>query len=1350
MIRKCCTGLIALLLSLPASATDLQQLVPDTLKPWSSWVLRDQPDLECPHLYNANEHFCAYPSTLHLTVQGTGGRFEQAWTVYRTSWIQLPGNNEHWPLEVRSNNKSLPVVNRNGQPAIELAAGQHSIQGRFSWQQAPKALQLPSGTGLVYVSLNGKAIEQPDIRDDRLWLTGSQAGAHETDRLSLSVFRRLSDSQPLRMTTLIQMDVAGKQREVQLNGALLQDFEVAGLHSRLPARIDQQGRLRLQLRPGHWQVSVDSLLNQPTTAIKLAGFAAPWPTQEIWALQHQPQLRQIQVQDRTSIDPQQTQLPADWKQLPAYALGAGETLQWTVIKRGNPEPEPDQLTLNKTLWLDFSGEAFTVQDQISGSLSRHWRLNVSPEVALGQVTIDGQPQTITRLEGSDSEGVELRQGTLDLSADSRVAYRDGQLSASGWQTPFDRVNASLNLPMGYQLFSLSGAHAPTAWLQRWTLLDLFLVLITAIACYRLWGIGWGLLALATLTLIWHEFEAPQLIWLNLIITIALIKVLSPGRLLTALNIYRKLVMLVLLLTSLVFVIVQARTAVYPQLERTTYAPPLAPMPSKAKREAEQAQPATAMVEEASRYSKSYADLASSAAPEKQTLMFDPDAMIQTGPGLPTWSWHRYPISWDGPVQQNQDIEMTLISPGLHRLLNLLRILLMVALLWRLFDIPSGGGRSWSAYLPGRATAGGLLGALLVPLLMLAPVSEAQADFPSKALLTDLQKHLSQPAECLPECAGIESLHVQLSPQQLTLTVTAHSADEVALPLPVPARGWVPSKVLVDQRAAHTLFRRPDQSLWLALQPGVHRLSISGSVAQLAELKIDFQLKPKNITYQLSGWSADISGEQLKQARSLGFQRLTTSETTAAAPLAASNDIPVFARVTRELELGLDWTVNTRVTLSDGNALPAILHIPLLPGESVITEGITVENNQAIVTLNQAGRSQQWRSTLPTTEQLTLTAAEGPFSEIWQLDASPIWHIDTRGIPVIYHQRQGDRWQPEWHPWPGEQVTLQVTRPAGVQGNTRTIDQSQLVLTPGESLTRAQLKFNLRSSLGGQHTLHIPADSELMSLSIDGTAIPARMSDGAITLPINPGSQNIELEWREPRGIHSGLFSSSSVNLGTESVNSKLSIKPGQQRWVLFAGGPKLGPAVLFWGVFLVILLVAVGLSRIKNMPLNLWHWLLLGIGLSASAPAAGLLIVGWLLALRARAQMKPIEHVGLFNGFQILLVALTALSLLTLFYVIQQGLLGSPDMQITGNQSSRYLLNWYTDRSPAELPTAWVISVPLVVYRILMLLWAIWLAFALLNWLRWGWDCYVTNGYWREWHWAHEKKQVKQDGGDEG
>ena len=48
-----------------------------------------------------------------------------------------------------------------------------------------------------------------------------------------------------------------------------------------------------------------------------------------------------------------------------------------------------------------------------------------------------------------------------------------------------------------------------------------------------------------------------------------------------------------------------------------------------------------------------------------------------------------------------------------------------------------------------------------------------------------------------------------------------------------------------------------------------------------------------------------------------------------------------------------------------------------------------------------------------------------------------------------------------------------------------------------------------------------------------------------------------------------------------------------------------------------------------------------------------------------------------------------------------------------------------------SLATAWVLSVPLLVYRLLMLLWSLWLAFALLRWLKWGWQAYSTHGLWR-------------------
>jgi hypothetical protein len=71
-------------------------------------------------------------------------------------------------------------------------------------------------------------------------------------------------------------------------------------------------------------------------------------------------------------------------------------------------------------------------------------------------------------------------------------------------------------------------------------------------------------------------------------------------------------------------------------------------------------------------------------------------------------------------------------------------------------------------------------------------------------------------------------------------------------------------------------------------------------------------------------------------------------------------------------------------------------------------------------------------------------------------------------------------------------------------------------------------------------------------------------------------------------------------------------------------------------------------------------------------------------------------------------------------------------MQVTGNQSSAFLLNWYQDRSLSTLPTATVISVPLMVYRLLMLAWALWLAVSLLNWLKWSWGCFSRNGLWNK------------------
>jgi hypothetical protein len=57
--------------------------------------------------------------------------------------------------------------------------------------------------------------------------------------------------------------------------------------------------------------------------------------------------------------------------------------------------------------------------------------------------------------------------------------------------------------------------------------------------------------------------------------------------------------------------------------------------------------------------------------------------------------------------------------------------------------------------------------------------------------------------------------------------------------------------------------------------------------------------------------------------------------------------------------------------------------------------------------------------------------------------------------------------------------------------------------------------------------------------------------------------------------------------------------------------------------------------------------------------------------------------------------------------------------------------SWFVDQTTAVLPQPEVFSLPLFVYKIAILLWALWLSFALIRWLPWAWAAFSTNGLWR-------------------
>lgn len=1345
--------------------------VPAPLKPWIPWVLHGEESSFCaPAHDNASRRLCLWPRRLGLDLDAGGGRFELSAELDAPGWLALPGEAGRWPLDVSDGGKAAPVLVHEDRPALFLPVGEHHVQGRFDWDALPESLRVPPDSGLLQLRVNGKAIAHPE-RDaaHQLWL-GRRAVASDTqaESLNLRVFRLIDDDIPLTVTTRIEIEAGGEVREEVLGPAMLPGLVPLFLEGELPARIEEDGRLRVQLRPGRWTVQLTARSTAPVTQLAVAPAHEQWAAQEVWSLQAHHELRVVEPVGAAPVDPRQVGVPEDWQGLPAFLLDPGATLKLEERSRGSADIAPDDLRLRRQLWLDFDGGGYTVQDRLNGRLQRTWRLEAAAPLALGQVLVDGQPQLIT--QHGEGRGVEVRHGQLDLVADSRVEPRPRELAVGGWNTDLQGVDTTLHLPPAWRLLAAPGAdNVPDTWLSRWSLLDLFLVLVASVAALRLFGRGTAALTLITLGLTWHEPAAPQWTWLNLIAALALLRALphsfDGSRLRQLLSMYRWVALALLAFVALPFFVQQARISLYPQLEnpyvafepQTTDVGTAAPVALEAIRQAadevaEAGAPLMAPEEDMDRSDQSkpehaprprprtHAYVAKAAAPnvsQSSIQRLDPNVLTQTGPGLPNWTWRQSSLSWSGPVTPDQRFSLWLMPPWLTRLLGWTSIALILALAarWSGVTLPRPGA---GLRATGLALTTTLVAAITPPDAQAREAAPADADLealPGPQLLEALRDRLLDAPGCMPACAGWSRLLVSAQADQLVLRLTAEAAVAAALPLPVPPLGeaqsriWQPEQVLLDEQPA-ALVRLADGQLWLRLPAGRHAIAISGSLLGFTQLQLPLPLAPRRVDLDLLGWSASGVDSRGEAGQAIDLARERSPETAAAAEAGAGPALPPLLIVTRTLRLGLDWRVEASIERRGDTQGAFVAAVPALSGETVTGDSVRRVDSTIQASFAPGQTHVEWTSRLDTAETLELASpTNAQIFEIWRFDVSPLWHIDFEGIPAITNQEA--EWQlSSFRPWPGESLKARISRPAALAGQVLTLDRLQLTAQPGKRATDYQLELALRASQGGQHPLPLPPGTALQSLSIDGVTQPPRRENDRLIIPLHPGAQTVQLGLRADAGLDS-YFQTPGLALGLPGVNAQLSIMLPPDRWVLLTGGPQLGPAVLFWGVLAVLLIVAFGLGRSRLTPLRSMQWMLLMIGLSQLPVWSAALVAGWLFALALRGRVPEDWSARRFNLVQVLLGLWTLAALSTLFGAVAQGLLGMPDMQVAGNNSSAYELRWFQDRFADALPSSWVLSVSIWFYRGLMLLWALWLANSLLNWLRWGWAQGSTGGLWR-------------------
>ena len=875
----------------PAAAEPLaREDVPAPLEPWIDWVLRGHEEAACPFLQapgrrGEGERACVWPGRLALELDARGGRFRQTVFAARSADVALPGGGAAWPEDVRVDGERVPVGEAEGEPRIRVAPGEHAIEGRFVWGALPPGLRIPPLTGLVALAVDGEPVARPR-RDasGALWLREARADAAAVpaeNRVDLEVARRFQDAVPPRLHSRITLRVSGEAREELLGVVLPEGWLATAIDAPLPTRLDPDGRLRVQLRPGDWTIEIAARMAKATTRLAppVQPVGARWDESEVWSIALAPELRLVELSGAPSIDPVQAEIPADWQALPTYRLDADATVMLEEKRRGSEGSAGDQLTLERTWYLDFDGGGATVLDRLQGTLRRSLRLEMGADTELGRVAIDGIDQPITRRADGERSGIETPLGRLALDAPSRIPSRPRRLSAIGWESTSTSRRRSGS---GYRLLHASGVDAASeTWLSRWNLLSVFFVLLMTVVSVQLFGpLGAGV-ACATLVLVWNEPGAPMRIWLALAVVEALRRAVARGRFARAVQVVQGIIAVLLVAIAVPFAIAQLRGGLFPALARPDGGGSIA---------SEVRELAVSRVSDAleggeffiSESMGSRTEYAAPAMPDEAlgreraaALEADPSSIVPTGPGRPDWRWEAVALRWSGPVTRDHVLGLWLLPPFANGLLAILRVLLVVALAG-LFVL------GWRR----QAFAGAGLGPLGIRLaLSLAigvgaatlAVSPSRAEMPTPELLEALRSRLLEPPDCAPSCASLSRLEVEVRPDRLKLSATVAARAETGVPLPGAGAGessWLPEEILLDGRRAEAIRRDAEGIVWLRVGRGVHSVVLEGALPASETVSLPLPLAPRRTRLATAprGWSVGGIGQDGSAAGALQLVR----------------------------------------------------------------------------------------------------------------------------------------------------------------------------------------------------------------------------------------------------------------------------------------------------------------------------------------------------------------------------------------------------------------------------------------------------------------------------------------------
>lgn len=1361
------------------SAQWTEVYVPEEISEWSRWVVEGLPDdYWCPwEADDESKLSCVWPINLEIDIRTrdaeTIAHFTLEVQLFDEADIDLPY--DRMPYDVRLNGKPA-IVGGSDDSSVAVTAprGRHTVTGKLRWHTFPNDLVIPPGTVRLSLTVDGMRVRRPIVEDSILVLQQDSIKEveHESDSLSIRVYRRLVDSVPQLLSTFLELSVAGTNRRIDLGNVLPSGFKLLSIDSRIPVRANDAGDISLLVRPGQWEVELEARAVDHLSEFSMTFPTEEWPAAEIWGIESRENIRSIRIEGVPQTDLSQTGSP--FPDIAGFVLREGETLRLVELSRGDTSPDVERAEVLRRLWLGFGGDQWVAHDILSASLNRESRLSAG--YPLGRITIDDRPRLISTLDSDSAEsGIAVPKGEVKIEAVSEISsggrWLFRKFRAVGWNVDAASLAISATLPPQWLALWAGGADSVKGtWIHSWTLWDVFLIALLVVVTIRVAGPRWAAMVALASVLLFIYNRVPVVGWLVLVAIAALGTALSAKAARLWIGRLYWIVAVPVFAISAYIAVFYVLDAIYPQfdfgrdltqmeehrgLEESAGSDEagdveddgaarieerLTVTGSRIARDAFTSRTPSQIIDaQKSRDEDDHIDAAnilqeSSAASgqaitiiKTQEQIGDP-VWVQTGPGMPVWpdeGIESLNLEWSGPVGAEQDISLILLPPVGTRLASLLTAGLILTVLWMLI---------WIRLRPD-AVGGSGSGAKLLPFVFAAwLVPDAFAEVPSIAILEEIKQRYLAPPACLPSCANLEVVSVSSTNNELELELTIHVdaqggegvVSKFGAPLPIIEPSVLPFSAVVGE-GQQPLLREDIALLWVPLDRGIHKVQLRYDLSGLDRIEINFydlENEPSRVvTGQLDGWSFVSHPDTARSLSSLTLTRESPARQEKPEPEDEWEDteatLTPYARVSRYLEFTREPTIETTVTrLRNSAEGPIEIVLPLLEGEIVTDEWVENDGTQMKIGLNAYRDIVRVQSKLqPSQLAFSMTAPVNvAWSESWGVQQSDYWNASFEGLDPVKSEGPVTLFRPR----PGESLTITLSQPQPADGNSITFTYARLHTSVSSRYRVSFLTLDVLASLGDTAKILLPDGAQIKNIAVNDSTRPVPQSN-EVSLPIEPGEGQLRVEWVDQNSL-GAIFRGPGVEVSAPLRNVHNSVFFPPNRWVLLIGGPGMGPGILTWGIVLIVVVVAIALTRIANFPLRPVDAVLLSLGVTLVNLDIALLLAIWFLAIWYRRAHPPDQSQrGRYIATQCLFALLSVATIVALVLTVPSALLGQPQMEVFGLGSSAHEFFWFNDQTDGTLPVPWIFSLPLWVYHLLMVGWGFWLAFALVRWVRTAW-----------------------------